>query len=147
MLAYALTLLLSGWQPAPVDGTWELTRIFRAGPASATRAVPIDSTVYLRLTLRTMPGDWIDGRLYRRYFGKEERSKIEAGPLRGTGRYIIGADLERPASMKARTAAWLIGDTLRLGTPFVPDADSLELKRVRAEQPYPTTVIEVVTTR
>ena len=147
MLPYVLTLLLSGLQTASVDGTWELTRIFRAGPAPATRAVPIDSTVYLRLTLRTMPGDWIDGRLYRRYFGKEERTKIEAGPLRGTGRYIIGADLERPASMKARTAAWLIGDTLRLGTPFVPDADSLELKRVRAEQPYPTTVIEVVTTR
>ncbi|OLD04717.1 MAG: hypothetical protein AUI99_02430 [Gemmatimonadetes bacterium 13_1_40CM_3_69_22] len=147
MLPYVLTLLLSGLQTASVDGTWELTRIFRAGPAPATRTVPIDSTVYLRLTLRTMPGDWIDGRLYRRYFGKEERTKIEAGPLRGTGRYIIGADLERPASMKARTAAWLIGDTLRLGTPFVPDADSLELKRVRAEQPYPTTVIEVVTTR
>ena len=147
MLPYVLTLLLSGLQTASVDGTWELPRIFRAGPAPATRTVPIDSTVYLRLTLRTMPGDWIDGRLYRRYFGKEERTKIEAGPLRGTGRYIIGADLERPASMKARTAAWLIGDTLRLGTPFVPDADSLELKRVRAEQPYPTTVIEVVTTR
>jgi len=147
MLPYVLTLLLSGLQTASVDGTWELTRIFRAGPAPATRTVPIDSTVYLRLTLRTMPGDWIDGRLYRRYFGKEERTKIEAGPLRGTGRYIIGADLERPASMKARTAAWLIGDTLRLGTPFVPDADSVELKRVRAEQPYPTTVIEVVTTR
>jgi hypothetical protein len=147
MLPYALTLLLAGWQTAPVDGTWELTRIFRAGPAPATRAVPLDSTVYLRLTLRTMAGDWIDGRLYRRYFGKEERTKIEAGPLRGTGRYIIGADLERPASMKARTAAWLIGDTLRLGTPFVPDADSLELRRVRAEQPYPATVIEVVTTR
>ena len=147
MLPYVLTLLLADWQTASVDGTWELTRIFRAGPALATRAVPIDSTVYLRLTLRTMPGDWIDGRLYRRYFGKEERSKIEAGPLRGTGRYIIGADLERPASMKARTAAWLIGDTLRLGTPFVPDADSLELRRVRGEQPYPTTVIEVVTHR
>ena len=147
MLPCVLTLLLSGLQTASVDGTWELTRIFRAGPAPATRAVPIDSTVYLRLTLRTMPGDWIDGRLYRRYFGKEERTKIEAGPLRGTGRYIIGADVERPASMKARTAAWLIGDTLRLGTPFVPDADSVELKRVRAEQPYPTTVIEVVTTR
>src|SRR2546422_1916073 len=106
MLAYALTLLVSGWQTAPVDGTWELPRISRAGRASATRAVPIDSTVYLRLTLRTMPGDWIDGRLYRRYFGKEERSKLEAGPLRGTGRYIIGADLERPASMKARTPPW-----------------------------------------
>src|SRR5207249_10393127 len=122
MPPYGLTLRLSGLQAAPVEGTWELTRIFRAGPAPATRTVPIDSTVYLRLTLRTMPGDWIDGRLYRRYFGKEERTKIEAGPLRGTGRYIIGADLERPASMKARTAAWLIGDTLRLRPALGPDA-------------------------
>src|SRR5438128_8934316 len=147
MLPYVLTLLLSGLQTASVDGTWELTRIFRAGPAPATRTVPIDSTVYLRLTLRTMPGDWIDGRLYRRYFGKEERTKIEAGPLRGTGRHIIGADLERPASMKARTAAWLIGDTLRPGTALVPDADRLALQRVRAGQPYRTTGIAVVTTR
>src|SRR5207245_4395517 len=146
-LPSGVTRPLSVLEAASVYGTWELTRISRAGPAPATRTVPIDSTVYLRLTLRTMPGDWIDGRLYRRYFGKEERTKIEAGPLRGTGRYIIGADLERPASMKARTAAWLIGDTLRLGTPFVPDADSVELKRARPEQPYPTTVIEVVTTR
>src|SRR5207245_799247 len=96
------------------------------GPARRSRT---------RTAVAALPGEWIDGRRYRRYFGKEERTKIEAGPLRGTGRYIIGADLERPASMKARTAAWLVGDTLRLGTPFVPDADSLELKRVRAEQP------------
>src|SRR5881296_2047317 len=149
MLPYvwSIALLCQGVQGSPLDGTWELVRIFHAGRAAATHTVPIDSTVYLRLTLKVMPGDWIDGRLYRRYYGAEERTKIEAGPLRGTGRYIIGADLERPASMKARTAAWLIGDTLRLGTPFVPDADSVELKRVRAEQPYPTTVIEVVTTR
>ncbi len=147
MLPYVLTLLLAGWQTASVDGTWELTCIFRAGPAPVTRAVPIDSTVYLRLTLRTMPGDWIDGRLYRRYFGKEERSKLEAGLLRGTGRYIIGADLERPASTKARTAAWLLGDTLRLGTPFVPGADSLELRRIAPDAPYPASVLEVVTVR
>src|SRR6059036_690751 len=146
MLPYVLTLLLSGLQTASVDGTWELTRIFRAGPAPATRTVPIDSTVYLRLTLRTMPGAWIDGRLYRRYYGAEERTKIEAGPLRGTGRYIIGADLEHPASQKARTAAWLAGDgVLRLGTPFVPDADSLELRRVSPDAPYPASVVEVVT--
>src|SRR5437870_7094801 len=112
MLPYVLTLLLSGLQTASVDGTWELTRIFRAGPAPARRTVPIDSTVYLRLTLRTMPGDWIDGRLYRRYFGKEERTKIEAGPLGGTARYIIGADLERPAPVKARPPRWPVGDPL-----------------------------------
>ena len=94
-----------------------------------------------------MPGDWISGRLYRRYYGKEERSKIEAGPLARTGRYIIGADLDYPASQKARTAAWLVGDALRLGTPFVPDADSLELRRVSADAPYPATVLEVVASR
>src|SRR2546426_8822614 len=103
MLPYVLTLLLSGLQTASVDGTWELTRIFRAGPAPATRTVPIDSTVYLRLTLRTMPGDWIDGRLYRRYFGKEERTKIEAGPPPGTGRHIICADPGRAAPRRERT--------------------------------------------
>src|SRR5437016_14091650 len=91
-----------------------------------------------------MPGEWIAGRLYRRYYGKEERSKIEAGPLGRTGRYIIGADLDYPASQKARTAAWLVGDALRLGTPFVPDADSLELRRVSPDAPDPPTVLDVV---
>src|SRR5881409_3667898 len=109
MLPYAvvLTLVCYGLQAPPLDGTWELTRIFRSGPAPSTRAVPIDSTVYVRITLETHPGDWISGRLYRRYHGADERSKIEGGPLRGTGRYILGVDLERPASAKARTAAWL----------------------------------------
>ena len=151
--ALALAFILSGVpappagsQAAPLDGTWELTRIFRSGSKAATRAVPIDSTVYLRLSLKVMPGEWIDGRLYRRYYGLEERTRIEAGPLRGTGRYIIGADLEHPASLKARTAAWLVGDTLRLGTPFVPDADSLELRRVNPDAPYPVTLLDVVTT-
>src|SRR5436305_2440197 len=129
-----LPRLLALWwgalQGAPIDGTWELARIFRPGPASASRAVPIDSTVYVRLTLTTMPGDWIGGRLYRRYYGKEERSKIEAGPLGRTGRYIIGADLDYPASQKARTAAWLVGDALRLGTPFLPGAGRPGARRV-----------------
>src|SRR3989442_8076968 len=102
MLPCVLTLLLSGLQTASVDGTWELTRIFRAGPAPATRAVPIDSTVYLRLTLRTMPGDWIDGRLYRRYFGKEERAKIEAGAPRRPGRSLIGAGPAAPPPLQTR---------------------------------------------
>src|SRR5437773_3840839 len=137
-LARLLALWWGALQGAPIDGTWELARIFRPGPASASRAVPIDSTVYVRLTLTTMPGDWIGGRLYRRYYGKEERSKIEAGPLGRTRRYIIGADLDYPASHKARTAPWLVGDALRLGPPFLPDADSLQLRRVRADAPYPT---------
>src|SRR5256885_5835779 len=85
-----LPRLLALWwgalQGAPIDGTWEVARIFRPGPASASRVVPIDSTVYVRLTLKTMPGEWIGGRVYRRYFGKGERSKIEAGaPPPGRG--------------------------------------------------------------
>src|SRR3989454_738993 len=145
LLPLLMTLCWGALQGAPIDGTWELARIFRSGPAAASHTVPIDSTVYLRLSLKVMPGEWIDGRLYRRYYGREERTKIEAGPLRGTGRYIIGADLEHPASLKARTAAWLVGDTLRLGTPFVPDADSLELRRVSPDAPYPATLLDVVT--
>jgi len=38
-----------------------------------------------------------------------------------------------------------VGDTLRLGTPFVPDADSLEFRRAAPNAPDPTTVLEVVT--
>jgi hypothetical protein len=144
-LAVTASLCLS--QGAPLDGTWELTRIFRSGLAPATRAVPIDSTVYLRLTLESHPGEWISGRLYRRYHGAPDRSKIEAGPLRGTGRYIIGAEIEQPVWARARTAAWLVGDTLRLGTSFVPDADSLELRRVKPDDPYPALVQDVVTPR
>jgi hypothetical protein len=140
-------LLLQGFQAHPLDGTWELARIFRAGTSASTRSVPIDSTVYVRITLETHVGDWISGRLYRRYHGEADRSKVEAGPLRGTGRWIIGVELEKPAWARARTAAWLVGDTLRLGTPIVPDADSLELRRVSPEAPYPASVLEVVTTR
>ncbi len=149
MLPYTLLLavLVRGLQASPLDGTWESTRIFRSGPAPAARTVPLDSTVYIRVTLESHPGDWISGRLYRRYHGADERSKIEGGPLRGTGRYIFGVDLERPASAKARTAAWLAGDTLRFGTSFVPDADSLELRRVSPDAPYPATVLDVVTPR
>src|SRR2546429_8944382 len=106
--ALILTLLLQGFQASPLNGTWELTRIFRPGAVPAERAVPIDSTVYLRITLETHVGDWISGRLYRRYRGETDRSKAEAGPLRGTGRWIIGVEIEKPARARARTAAWLV---------------------------------------
>ena len=132
----AAILLLHGIQAHPLDGTWDLTRIFRAGASPTSRSVPIDSTVFVRITLETHVGDWISGRLYRRYHGEPDGSKVEAGPLRGTGRWIIGVELEKPAWTRARTAAWLVGDTLRLGTPLVP-----------ADAPYPASVIEVVTAR
>src|SRR2546428_1323686 len=78
--AVLVALLLSLSQAAPIDGTWELARIFRSGATAGTRVVPIDSTVYVRLTLETHPVGWMGGRLYRRYFGQPEGSKIEAGP-------------------------------------------------------------------
>jgi hypothetical protein len=143
-----LSLLLSlagSAQTGPLEGTWELTRIFRSGAAPVARAVPIDSTVYVRITLETHPREWISGRLYRRYHGAPERSKVEGGPLGGTGRYIIGVEIEKPASARVRTAAWLVGDTLRFGTSLVPEADSLELRRVPTDAAYPATVLEVVT--
>jgi hypothetical protein len=144
----AMVLRLPTAQTGPLEGTWELTRVFRSGPTASASALAIDSTVYVRITLETHQGGWISGRMYRRYHGAAERSKVEGGSLRGTGgRYILGVELERPASTRARTAAWFVGDTLRLGTSLVPDADSLELRRVPPDAPYPATVVEVVTIR
>src|SRR5437764_881545 len=90
------TVLLWTAQGTPLDGTWQLTRIFRAGTPAATHAVPIDSTVYIRMSLESHTGGWFTGWLYRRYLGQPERTKLGGGPLRGTGRWILGADFDRP---------------------------------------------------
>ena len=140
-----LTLLLGAAQGFHVDGTWELVRIFRTGPKAVTRLVPIDSTTYLRLTLASHPGGWLSGSVYRRHHGDAERSKLGGGMLGDTRRYALSADFDRPLKEDAHTAAWAAGPLLRLGTSFVPDADSLELKPVTANAPYPTAVWEVVT--
>src|SRR5438034_11691045 len=96
---------LCALQGAPIDGTWELTRVFRSGAApAATRAVALDSTVYVRITLESHPGGWISGRLYRRYHGEPDRSKVEAGPLRGTGRWIRSE--ERRVGKECRCRWW-----------------------------------------
>src|SRR5439155_11579109 len=107
-------------QAALIDGTWELARIFRSGTTARTRTVPIDSTVYVRLTLETHPGGWMGGRLYRRYYGQPEGSKIEAGPLRGTNPFGIGVEVDNPTWHRAPSAAWAVRDRLRLGPPLVP---------------------------
>ncbi len=141
------TVVLLAAQGSALDGTWALSRVFRSGSSAATRAVPRDSTVYIRLSLQSHTGGWFTGSLYRRYLGQPERSRLSGGPLGGSGRWILSADFDRPVSTQARTAAWLVGDTLRLGTSFVPDADSLELRRVPGDAPDPPTVLEVVTAR
>lgn len=142
---WILALLLGAVQPSPIDGTWELERIFRTGSAPNVRAVPIDSTAYLRLTLTSHPGGWVSGTVYRRDHGDSERSRLTGGVLGPTGRYALNADFDRPLKTEAHTAAWPTGAQLMLGTAFVPDADSLELRRVPPDAPYPPTVLEVVT--
>src|SRR3989454_12310072 len=109
-----VALLLSVSQAARIEGTWELARIFRSGATGRTRPVPIDSTVYVRLTLETHPGGWMGGRLYRRYFGQPEGSKIEAGPPGGTNRLLIGGGLAKPTWQRARPADWAVGSRPRL---------------------------------
>ena len=140
-----LTLLLGAVQGFRLDGTWELVRIFRTGPQAVTRLVPIDSTTYLRLTVASHPGGWLSGTVYRRHHGDAERSKLGGGMLGDSQRYALSADFDRPLKEDAHTAAWPAGRLLRLGTSFVPDADSLELKPVAANAPYPSAVWEVVT--
>jgi hypothetical protein len=147
LLGVIAAALLWATQGTPLDGSWALTRIFRSGPSAQVRAVPLDSTVYLRLSLHSHAGRWFSGALYRRYFGQPERTRLGGGPLGGSGRWVLSTDFDRPVSMQARTAAWVVGDTLRLGTPFVPNADSLELRRVPADAPDPPSVLEVVTPR
>src|SRR2546429_2144757 len=141
----AATMLLCAAQAIPLDGTWQLTRIFRAGTPVTTRAIPLDSTVYIRVSLESHTGGWISGRLYRRYHGEPDRSKVEGGRLAGTGRWIIGVEIEQPAWARARTAAWLLGHTLRLRASPVPRPASPQLLRVSPDPPAPPAVPKVVT--
>src|SRR2546427_5399985 len=113
--AGVVALFLSVCRAARIGGTWELARISRSGATGRTRAVPIDSTVYVRLTLETPPGGWMGGRLYRRYFGQPEGSKIEAGPLGGTNRFIIGVGLGKPTWQPAPPAHRPVGNPLAPG--------------------------------
>src|SRR2546425_12741730 len=92
-------------QAALIDGTWELARIFRSGTTARTRTVPIDSTVYVRLTLETHPGGWMGGRLYRRCYGQPEGSKIEAGAAPGTARVLPGGGAAKPPPRRGPPAA------------------------------------------
>src|SRR5260370_22899077 len=104
-LASVVATVLLWTQGAPLDGSWELTRIFRSGPSAGTRAVAIDSTVYIRLSLASHTGGWVTGALYRPYLRPPGRAKLCGGPLRGTGRGRLGAGFVHPASSPAQAAA------------------------------------------
>src|SRR3989454_2046927 len=122
LLPLLMTLCWGALQGAPIDGTWELARIFRSGPAAASHTVPIDSTVYLRLTLKTMPGEWIDGRLYRRYHGRDERGKIEAGAPPGPRPHHIRGPPPDPPLPKGGPAAPPLRGTPPPRPPPLPGA-------------------------
>src|SRR2546426_6643635 len=96
-------------QAALIDGTWELARIFRSGTTARTRTVPIDSTVYVRLTLETHPGGWMGGRLYRRYYGQPEGSKIEAGAPPRPDPPVLRAGAGKPTPARGPPGAPLAG--------------------------------------
>src|SRR5437660_11731045 len=129
--SWLLALVLAGGGlPSPLDGTWELARIYRTGSAPAQRAVPIDSTTFVRFTLVTSAGGWIGGTLERWYRGTPERSRLNGAEAEGRGRYVLSYVLRRPVWERGETVAWLVGDTLRLGTALVPGADSVDLQRV-----------------
>src|SRR5256885_16722531 len=98
------TVLLWTAQGTPLDGTWLLTRIFRAGSSATTRAVPLDSTVYIRMSLESHTGGGVTGSLYRPHFGQAERTKLGGGPVRGTGRRGPGGDIRPPATPEAQSA-------------------------------------------
>src|SRR5207302_2026368 len=95
------TLLLWTAQGTPLDGTWLLTRIFRGGSPATTRAVPLDSTVYIRMSLESHTGGWLTGSLYRRYFGQPEHTKLGGGPLRGRARSAPLAHLRHGTAHRA----------------------------------------------
>src|SRR2546429_7022804 len=114
------TALLWTVQGTSLDGTWLLTRIFRAGSPAITRAVPLDSTVYIRMSLESHTGGLLTGSLYRRYFGQPEGTKLGGGPLPGRGRWILGAAFAHPPCQEAKRAAWPVGGTLPVRRPAVP---------------------------
>jgi len=146
MRMLALLLLLARPLGSPISGTWELARIFRTGPTAASRAVPRDSTVFLRLTIETEPNGYILGTLERSYFGDAERSRVQ-GKAAAPGRWFVTYRIWKPTWERGETVLWMVRDTLRAGSTLVPGADSLELRRVSDDAPYPKTVLDIVSAK
>jgi hypothetical protein len=147
MRLIAVLLLLAVRPPSPISGTWELARIFRTGATAANRPVARDSTVFIRVTIESQPHGFILGTLERSYFGDAERSRVQGKATDAPGRWVVTYRVWKPTWERGETAFWMVGDTLRAGPAFVPGADSLELRRVSDDAPYPKTVLDVVRAR
>src|SRR2546430_16836849 len=89
------TLLLWTAQGTPLDGTWLLTRIFRGGSPATTRAVPLDSTVYIRMSLESHTGGRVTGLAHPRPFRPPRPHHLGGGPPPGTGRLVLRAVLQQ----------------------------------------------------
>ncbi|MGH7568387.1 MAG: hypothetical protein ACREL9_05340 [Gemmatimonadales bacterium] len=140
-----LVLLFDAVALSGLDGTWDPARVFRSGGAPSAREIPPDSTTYGRVTLTTEPSGWIVGVVERRYRGQPERTRLPSTAAEGPGRYLLSYRLRLPVWARGATVAWMVGDTVRMGTALVPDADRLEFRRVRPEDPFPTTILEITT--
>ena len=146
VLAVVISLLV---RPplSPIGGTWELTRIFRTGATAGSRAVPRDSTVFLRLTVEAEPNGYILGTLERTYFGDAERSRVQGKTAAAPERWFVTYRIWKPTWERGETVLWMVRDTLRAGAALVPGADSLELRRVSDDAPYPKTVLDIVSAK
>jgi len=143
----ALLPFLAAPLSAPIGGTWELARIFRTGPAAASRALPRDSTVFIRVTIEAEPHGYILGTLERSYFGDAERSRVQGKASDTPRRWFVTYRIWKPSWERGETVLWMVGDTLRAGSALVPGADSLELRRVSDDAPYPKTVLDIVSAK
>ena len=143
----ALLPFLAAPRSAPIGGTWELARIFRTGPAPASRTVPRDSTVFIRVTIEAEPHGYILGTLERSYFGDAERSRVQGKAGEAPRRWFVSYRIWKPSWERGETVLWMVGDTLRAGSALVPGADSLELRRVSDDAPYPKTVLDIVSAK
>ncbi|MGH9261045.1 MAG: hypothetical protein ACRD08_14305, partial [Acidimicrobiales bacterium] len=114
----------------PIDGTWDLTRVFRPGPVSAARAVPLDSTTFLRVTFTTQEGGWITAATERRYLGRPDRARLQGRAAGEPDHWLMAYQYRLPSWTRGETVAWVVGDTLRMGGTLIPGADSSEFRRV-----------------
>src|SRR2546425_11709195 len=137
LAVFCAALCCSLSQAVLLEGTGELERIFRSGTTARTRAVPIDSTVYVRLPLETHPGGWMGGRLYRRYYGQPEGSKIEAGPPPRTHRLLIRVGVGKTPPPPGPPAGPRGGGPVGPRPPPPPPAGRPPLPRRRGPAPPP----------